>query len=252
MSLCKHWREEGKVFPPKLPPRWFVCMNSGGPLFQLKRGQGAERKSWLSHTESSHTLTDNVTHKGGREMIGTHACGSDTTRLHRGKLQQHILNGSAYLKNISAKVSTKLLWEIIAKAEYSTMPPTHTPSATKYRHSDKWVPQQLLHKQQRLCLTVPASMYNSVPLIRENILRGKKSTCRHIRIYCPRCCRLEKDGGETDCRGKHSFSKLKRSQAGFSSLYSSVLLCFWKIMEQRTGRRLNLNPVLNSLLNVLG
>lgn len=99
---------------------------------------------------------------------------------------------------------------------------------------------------------MPAWIYNSVPLIRENILHGKKSTCRRIQMYCPCCCKLEKDGGETDCRGKHSFSKLKRSQAGFSSLYSSVLLCFWKMMEQRTGCRLNLNPVLNSSLNVFG
>ncbi|CAB1443668.1 unnamed protein product [Pleuronectes platessa] len=34
----------------------------GEPLFQRNRGQGAERKSLLSHAESSHTLTDNLTH----------------------------------------------------------------------------------------------------------------------------------------------------------------------------------------------
>lgn len=64
-SHCPNSGEKSKVFPPKLlflPPCCFGCMHSGGPLFQFNRGQRAERKSLLSHPESSHTLTDNVTH----------------------------------------------------------------------------------------------------------------------------------------------------------------------------------------------
>lgn len=55
---CANIEEKSKVFSPKLlflPPCWFGCMNGGGPLFQFNRGQRAQRKGWLSHTESSHT-----------------------------------------------------------------------------------------------------------------------------------------------------------------------------------------------------
>lgn len=66
-SHCPTWGEKSKVFPPKLPflpppPAASGCMNSGLPLFQFNRGQRAERRGLLSHTESNNSLTDNVTH----------------------------------------------------------------------------------------------------------------------------------------------------------------------------------------------
>lgn len=48
---------------PSFHPYCFGCVNSGGPLFHFNRGHRADTRGLLSHTQSNHSLTDNVAHK---------------------------------------------------------------------------------------------------------------------------------------------------------------------------------------------
>lgn len=61
---------------PSFPPCCFGFMNSGGPLFQFNRGQRAERRGLLSHTENNNTLTDNETHNARENAEG--GCDSES------------------------------------------------------------------------------------------------------------------------------------------------------------------------------
>ena len=107
---------------PSFPPCCSGCMNSGEPLFQFNRGQRAERRGLLSHTESNNTLTDNVTHNMRQNEEGAET-GVWIVTQYQASVRK---SRPQYLKCLSKGV-TALVWNHWSELKQThTMPPTHT------------------------------------------------------------------------------------------------------------------------------
>lgn len=152
-------------------------MNSGLPLFQFNRGQRAERRGLLSHTESNNSLTDNVTHNARQSedrkgaATGLSESALRTTRLQWGKVGHVIWNVSAKVWQLQCEI-TDHSWTWIQHTQCH--PHTHTHTATKNSQANEFHSSYYISSNASV-LTVPASMYNSLPLIWENIWQGKEA-----------------------------------------------------------------------------
>lgn len=112
---------------PSFHPCCFGCVNSGGPLFHFNRGHRADTRGLLSHTQSNHSLTDNVAHKvrkneeEGRLERRLSGSVSLTTRLQRRKSRpQHLKMAQRRCHNFHSKSLIRADWNTHTRMQTHT------------------------------------------------------------------------------------------------------------------------------------